>query len=67
MLRAIRLVIGDLDLPTVLPHTAEAARELVGARYAALGVIACDGRLAQFVHTGMPVEAIEGIGPRRSP
>ena len=34
----------------------EAARELVGARYAALGVIAPDGGLAEFVHVGMPAD-----------
>ena len=62
LLKAVQLIIGDLDLPTVLRHIAEAARELVGARYAALGVIAPDGRLAQFVHTGMPDDAVDRIG-----
>ncbi len=62
LLRAIQLIIGDLDLPTVLRHIAEAARDLVGARYAAIGVIAPDGHLAQFVHTGMPDETVDRIG-----
>jgi GAF domain-containing protein len=62
LLRAIQLIIGDLDLPTVLRHVAEAARELVGARYAALGVIASDGHLTQFVHSGMPGDAVDRIG-----
>jgi GAF domain-containing protein len=62
LLRAVQLITGDLDLPTVVRHIAEAARELVGARYAALGVIAPDGHLAQFVHTGMPDDVIERIG-----
>ena len=39
---------------------ADAARELVGARYAALGVIAPDGGLAEFVHVGMPADAVDG-------
>ena len=37
----------------VLHRIADAARELVGARYAALGVLAPDGGLAEFVHVGM--------------
>ena len=62
LLRATQLIIGDLDLPTVLRRIAEAARELVGARYAALGVIASDGHLAQFVHTGIPDDMVDRIG-----
>jgi len=62
LLRANQLIAGDLGLPTVLRHVAEAARELVGARYAALGVIAASGGLAEFVHVGMPVEVADGIG-----
>ena len=62
LLRAIQLIIGDLDLPTVLRRIAEAARDLVGARYAAIGVIASDGHLAQFVHTGMPDDTVDRIG-----
>jgi signal transduction histidine kinase len=62
LLRANQLIAQDLGLPTVLRHVAEAARELVGARYAALGVIAPSGGLAQFVHVGMPAEAAAAIG-----
>jgi signal transduction histidine kinase len=62
LLRANRLVIGDLDLPAVLRRIVEAARELVGARYAALGVIAAAGGLAEFVHSGMPDDTVERIG-----
>src|SRR6476620_12419580 len=62
LLRANQLSAGDLELPAVLRHVAEAGRELVGARYAALGVIAASGGLAQFVHVGMPAEVAAGIG-----
>ncbi|HEY6592987.1 MAG TPA: GAF domain-containing protein [Asanoa sp.] len=62
LLRANQLIISDLALPAVLRRIAEAARELVGARYAALGVISPAGGLAQFVHTGMPPETVEEIG-----
>ena len=50
LLRATQVVTGDLGLPVVLQRIVEAARDLVGARYAALGVIAPDGGLAEFVH-----------------
>ncbi|MCU1662684.1 MAG: hypothetical protein JWR58_2749 [Pseudonocardia sp.] len=62
LLRANQLIVSDLALPTVLRHIVEAARELVGARYVALGVISPAGGLAEFVHTGMPEGAVERIG-----
>jgi GAF domain-containing protein len=46
----------------VLRHIVEAARELVGARYAALGVIASDGHLAEFIDVGMAPEMVRRIG-----
>jgi signal transduction histidine kinase len=62
LLRASQMVTRDLALPAVLRRIAEAARELVGARYAALGVISPTGGLIEFVHSGMPPEAVERIG-----
>jgi GAF domain-containing protein len=62
LLHANQLINADLALPAVLRRIAEAARELVGARYAALGVIAGDGGLAEFVHSGMPADAVDRIG-----
>ena len=62
LLRATQVVTGDLGLPVVLQRIVEAARDLVGARYAALGVIAPDGGLAEFVHIGMPEHAVQAIG-----
>ena len=53
LLRANQIVTSDLSLPVVLRRIVEAARELVGARYAALGVLAPEGGLAEFVHVGM--------------
>ena len=53
LLRANSLVAGDLSLPVVLRQIVAAARDLLGARYAALGVIGRDGELEQFVHAGM--------------
>ena len=62
LLRASQLVGADLTLPAVLRRIVEAARELVGARYAALGVISPAGDLAEFVHSGMADEDVARIG-----
>jgi signal transduction histidine kinase len=62
LLRASQMVTRDLTLPAVLRRIVEAARDLVGARYAALGVISPTGGLAEFVHTGMPADAVARIG-----
>jgi signal transduction histidine kinase len=62
LLRANQMVTGDLTLPVLLRRIVGAARDLVGARYAALGVIAADRHLAEFVHVGMPPDLIELIG-----
>ena len=62
LLRATQTVTSGLSLPVVLRRIAEAARELVGARYAALGVLAPEGGLAEFVHVGMDDELAARIG-----
>ena len=62
LLRANALVAGDLSLPVVLRQIVSAARDLLGARYAALGVIGRDGELEQFVHAGMDDAVVKGIG-----
>ncbi|MCW2720913.1 GAF domain-containing protein [Pseudonocardia sp.] len=62
LLRANQMINGDLALPFLLRHIVDAARKLVGARYAALGVNARTGGLAQFVHAGMSSDTVEGIG-----
>jgi signal transduction histidine kinase len=62
LLRANALVAGELSLPLVLRQIVGAARDLLGARYAALGVPGRDGGLEQFVHAGMDDELAAGIG-----
>lgn len=56
LVRANSLVVEELDVAQVLLRIVEAAVELVDARYGALGVIAPDGSLEQFIHVGMPEE-----------
>jgi len=62
LLRANALVAGELSLPVVLRQIVAAAQDLLGARYAALGVLGRDGELEQFVHAGMDDELIARVG-----
>src|ERR1700722_4094009 len=62
LLRVNCLVAGGLSLPVVLRQIVGAARDLLGARYAALGVLGRDGELEQFVHAGMDDALVAAIG-----
>lgn len=63
LVSANQAIVGDLDLHTVLRRIVEAACELVGARYGALGVIAPDGSgLEEFVYVGMEEADVRRIG-----
>ncbi len=64
LLDAVSLVAGELDLQVVLRRIAQVAADLVDARYGALGVLAPDGTLAQFVTVGLDEEQTARIGPR---
>ena len=56
-------VSSELTLDAVLQRIVEAAAEVTGARYAALGVIDRSGQaLERFVTTGIPMEEHEHIG-----
>jgi signal transduction histidine kinase len=62
LLQATQAIVEQTDLPIVLRRIVEAAVELVGARYGALGIIAPDGHLEQFIHVGMPDDTVSLIG-----
>ena len=62
LLGANRAIVGELSLPMVLRRIVEAARDLVSARYAALGVIGDDGLLQEFIHLGMDSDIVASIG-----
>jgi nitrate/nitrite-specific signal transduction histidine kinase len=63
LLDAVMAVGGDLDLPLVLERITEAARDLVDARYAALGVLDEQRvRLSQFITVGLSDEERARIG-----
>ena len=62
LLAANRAIVAELSLPAVLRRIVEAARDLVKARYGALGVIGADGFLEQFIHVGMDDATVSQIG-----
>ncbi|HET7507137.1 MAG TPA: GAF domain-containing sensor histidine kinase [Solirubrobacterales bacterium] len=56
-------VLAELDLEAVLRSVVEAARELTGARYAALGVLDPERReLERFINVGIDEEGRRDIG-----
>jgi signal transduction histidine kinase len=63
LLAANRMIIGDLALPVVLRHIVEAACQLVNARYGALGVLAPESGLQEFIYVGIDAETAARIGP----
>ena len=63
VLEIARGVLDDLDLDVVLERVVEAARELSGATYAALGVLdASRGELERFITVGIDAETRRRIG-----
>jgi signal transduction histidine kinase len=63
LIRANALVSGELNLRLVLRHIVAAAKELVQARYAALGVLDDNGHLEEFIHLGMADDVVDAVGP----
>jgi signal transduction histidine kinase len=62
LLHANRSIVQELSLPAVLHRIVETARDVAGARYAALGVIGADGLLEQFLHVGLDDDSVRAIG-----
>ncbi|HEY3737043.1 MAG TPA: GAF domain-containing protein [Jatrophihabitans sp.] len=62
LLRANELISGHLNLVDVLRYIVQAACDLADAKYGALGVIASDGSLEQFIHVGIADELAAEIG-----
>ena len=60
---AVLGIAGDLSINTVLERLVSAARELVDARYAALGVPDDDGGFARFLTSGMTDAEVDALGP----
>ena len=53
---------AELSLPVALQRIVELAAELAGARYGALGVLGRDGRISEFITTGVTAAERAAIG-----
>src|SRR5689334_14299209 len=63
LLHANQSITSNLALEVVLQRIAEAACELLDAKYGALGVLAPDGHgLEQFIHVGIDQQTVDRIG-----
>ncbi len=63
LLAANSSIVSELSLDVILRRIADVARRLVGADYAALGVIAPGGSgLDTFVHAGIDTDTVAAIG-----
>jgi signal transduction histidine kinase len=59
-----RSIVSELDLETLLGRVLDAARDLTGARYAALGILNEDKTgLERFLNSGIDEETRHRIGP----
>ena len=60
---AVLAIAAELSVEPMLQQLVDAARELAGARYAALGVPDGEGGFAAFITSGMSDELIAAMGP----
>src|SRR5204862_3170314 len=63
MSKAVLAIAAEREVEPVLRRLVAAARELAGARYAALGIPDGEGAFAQFITEGMSDELIAAMGP----
>jgi serine phosphatase RsbU (regulator of sigma subunit)/anti-sigma regulatory factor (Ser/Thr protein kinase) len=62
LVRVIVEISSDLDLDVTLHRIVNAAMELTGARYGALGIRGSDGTLVSFVHAGIDDDTARRLG-----
>ena len=62
LLEAVLAISSDLELDAVLTRIVEAATQLTGARYGALGVVGSEDFLVEFVTTGLEPPERAAIG-----
>lgn len=60
---AVLAIAAELSVEPILQRLVDTARELVDARYAALGVPDGEGAFAEFITSGMSDELIADLGP----
>jgi signal transduction histidine kinase len=63
MSEAVLAIAAEREVDPVLRRLVRAARELAGARFAALGIPDGEGAFAQFITDGMSDELIAAMGP----
>src|SRR5919198_443969 len=63
MSEAVLAIAAEREVDPVLRRLVAAARELAGARFAALGIPDGEGAFAQFITDGMSDELIAAMGP----
>lgn len=61
--RATQAIAGELDLDRVLQLIVDSVRDLVHARYAALGIVDARGRIERFITSGINAAERAAIGP----
>ena len=61
--RATRAIAGELDLDRVLQLIVDSARDLVGSKYAAVGIVDASGHIERFITSGISTELRAQIGP----
>src|SRR5687768_9970381 len=60
---AVLAIASEREVDPVLRRLVHSARELAGARFAALGIPDGEGAFAQFITSGMSDELIAAMGP----
>jgi signal transduction histidine kinase len=60
---AVLAIAAELSVENVLQRLVDAARELAGARYAAIGVPDGEGAFERFITSGMSDELVAAMGP----
>ena len=63
MSEAVLAIAAEREVEPMLRRLVRSARELAGARYAALGIPDGEGAFAQFITAGMSDELIAAMGP----
>ena len=54
--RATQAIAGELDIERVLQLIVDSVRDLVGSKYAALGIVGDSGRIQRFITSGISTE-----------
>ena len=62
LVEAGMVLASELDLDVLLQRIADLARGVIGARYAAVGIVGGEGLLTRFVHSGVDQDTADRIG-----